>query len=603
MGLSWNSSEGAHQVVLRSFSEFKSNEFRQVALAPGVWAVIGKQQTSDTQSVIQSVVFARNKFASVTDAKSWLSDKRGDHDREYAAGSGEDLDPKQLLGSSSVNKRLVSVQRAAEGSGESTGVSAPTSDQLAKINQFTRTAKTADELAVLPILACNDIVDRDLDQFTKETVRGFMKLEGPLSPIGKSFMVGHDYTNLPIGRIFDGKTANEGGVEWLKLWTYVPNTEQYKSYLENVDFGVYWAVSVGVMLGASSCSVGEPHDWSWHPWLCSAKHMKGSSYDPKSAEVDDWGYPVEAESGGELCFRKLEQPQDFYELSQVYLGAQYHAALGKAAGNALGSAHLGSQAIKVFSIKSAELEQLEVPLPLEVPAGSPVAKAVEHGWTVTREDGTFRWKDASNLIWTFEPGSEDLLCLGKSQDDVPLEEPSGETEQEVDNPAESEDAEVDKAAVLAAARQAKLPDAMIQQLDAASGNGLEVVMAAAGGRITQLEGELAKANERSALGDAYIQSLKSDAVHWYTMAQRDPALPEKGVNTETFMRMLDLCGDNVELIQEHKKAYQELARAKFPEAVRRSTFPADVNERTELHAEPEEPVRAGSEKAVHRIHR
>src|SRR5206468_5503893 len=101
---------------------------------------------------------------------------------------------------------------------------------------------------VFPVLACNDIIDRDIDQFTTKTVRGFLDLEGPLSPLGKSFMVGHNYSALPVGRIFDGKVAAKDGVTWLKLWTYIPNTPQYQAYLEYVDFGVYWAVSVGVML-------------------------------------------------------------------------------------------------------------------------------------------------------------------------------------------------------------------------------------------------------------------------------------------------------------------------------------------------------------------
>src|SRR4051794_7648233 len=141
---------------------------------------------------------------------------------------------------------------------------APTDEQLAKINEYTRSNKTAEDLVVFPTLSCNDLIDRDDERFVTDTVKGFAKLDAPLGPNGKSYMVGHDYTKLPVGRIFDtstttvdlaalsgkapsGSTAGATAADkatFLKNWVYVPKTTSNQPFIEGLDFGINWAVSV-----------------------------------------------------------------------------------------------------------------------------------------------------------------------------------------------------------------------------------------------------------------------------------------------------------------------------------------------------------------------
>ncbi len=681
MAARWESNDSSHRAIVRDADDFNSGSFRRKKADKGVEMVLGKHKSNDSVLKVQSFVFDREVFETQSDAKRWYQDNGEKHDKEYDSRAGTALDSKDIKQLGGINKRLMSVQRQVGEEGEVAGVQTPTDEQLTLINQYTRTPKSADQLAVFPVMACNDVIDRDLDQFTTETVSGFMDLQGPLSPLGKSFMVGHDYRSLPVGRIFDGGAVKEGNITWLRLWTYIPNTPQYHDYLENVDFGVYWAVSVGVMLNGSECSVGEPHDWGWHPWVCSQMHMKGERYQP-DGEVDRFGMPIPDESGV-LCYRKLMEPADFYELSQVYLGAQYMAELDKSA-NKLLAKGAGGRNLEVATLSVKEADKL--PSVPGLRSGTRPAAAVDAGLLVERlPNGEFKWTDQQGLVWVHDPSTNEDACLGRSAQEPgyagrinelrtlaseareaakqlegedaeeaaslldsldtsiaeaisALEEEDfdtanstlegaqasverlrelalGEAEEEPEEEAEAEPTldnmteeaeDVDKAAVVKAARAAKLPTPVLEQLEAAKDNGLEALMAATSQHIEGLNTQLAAANAKAALGDAYLGELRADAIHWYTMSKRDPADPAKGVGVERMERLLDLCGDNVELIKEQIEMHKDLAKAKFPEAVRRSTFPESPNERRNIGGE-DRPSETSQHPApptgVARIHR
>lgn len=604
MGATWDTNDASHRAVLRLVSEFRADSFRQKEHQGGVILILGKHDSDNTVLRVQSVVFDKEKFPTQADAKEWLSDNTTTVDKTYDSRSGTKLDAKGIKGMGGINKRVVAVHAAADTGELSAAVAAPTDDQLAVINTYTRTPKTADQVAIFPVLACNDIIDRDQDQFTPETVRGFMELEGTLSPLGKSFMVGHNYSSLPVGRIFDGESMKKDGITWLKLWTYIPNTPQYQAYLENVDFGVYWAVSVGVMLGGAECSVGKAHDWSWHPYFCSRMHMKGQSYDPNSEETDDWGDPVPDE-GGQMCFRKLIDPQDFYELSQVYLGAQYMAELDKGVGGKAKAAlskgfgvsgtHDAADLFRTAHILTLDSKEAEV-LPPIFPANTKASAAAGSGIAIKRTDeGIFTWKDAEDLVWEFDPSSEEELCLGKSSDDETDEVESeeldtpddtgegvqddtgeGAQEEEPDSETDEED-DLSKTAVVAAAKKALLPSSLIQMAEGASGDGLVDLLKGVSTRIIELETRVTELTPKAAAGDQFLKELRADTLHWYVMSQQTAGGDTKGVPTASIERMLDLAAGDVELSKELNKQYKEMARARFPESVRRSSFPDDAN--------------------------
>lgn len=314
-------------------------------------------------------------------------------------------------------RKSTTLIRAADAEGAfDAATMTPTDEQLAQINQFTRTPKTAEQLVVLPMWACNDLVDRDIDRFRTEAIRSFASLPQPFSPIGKSFMIGHDYTKLPVGRIFDAKTEVVEGVTFLKVYAYMPNTAQYAEYLENVDFGIHWAVSVGVVFNDAYCNVGDEHPWGYWGYWCDHGHEKGLYYDPKSDKTDSWGYPLPVDAGAkgaELCVRDLANPSDFYEISQVYLGAQFYAELEK---GALALAIKSAGAAKVLTLSGDEAKKL----PRAVPEDEGMRTALFSGKAALEDDGSVVWTDKSNLRWKYSPSSDggEVVCLGASADDA-----------------------------------------------------------------------------------------------------------------------------------------------------------------------------------------
>lgn len=269
---------------------------------------------ADGQQKTVSISFDKAKFPSMEQAQEWLASKsRKTEDRSYTKRSAY-LSKKDLLGAES-------------------GTNRPTEEQLEKINQYTRKSVDADDVAVFPTLACNDLIDRDIDAFTPKALRQMVELEGDVGISGKSLMLSHDYRTLPTGRLFDAQTARKGGMNTVRIWSYIPNTEQYKDFIENIDFGLYWAVSVGLMVESVTCSICKSgFDW-WFNWQCEQGHEKGKYYDT-SAPVDGKNYSTlpKSSDSGVLCYAKMENPTDFMELSVCFLGAQYSAQFEKNAG-------------------------------------------------------------------------------------------------------------------------------------------------------------------------------------------------------------------------------------------------------------------------------
>lgn len=568
-------------------------------------------------------------------------------------------------------KKEVSVIKAGEGDGEfGSGIMTPDSQQLAKINQFTRTTKTEDDVVVFSTLSCNDLVDRDDDQFTTECVQDFASLKGDLSSVGKSYMVSHDYTKLPVGRIFDVGTQDVEGATFLKNEVYIPNTQQNKDFIENVDYGIYWAVSVGVMLGADECSVcASPMSAFFGMAFCDDNgHMKGNYYNPKSEETDDYGWaiPVEANAkGAKKCVRMFKEPRDFYELSQVFLGAQYFASLEKKPGFDGILKAAGAGGVPIIGLSKSEAEQLPIP---HVP--KKVAEAQAKYAVGATEEGTKRWADEEGLTWEYDPETDEVLCLGKSSNQDNQEETDGEpisgdsssertgdeddelgvgvdSGSEVDSEdgdsgsaegseqvsersaqgssvsdpdggdeslgdevdpveapeetavdEEDEEEDMSKEAVIRTAKAVHLPTSIVDKVAESDGPGLDLVLRFAAEEIDQLQKQVGELTPKSVLGDKYIKALRADALDWYVKAYQSSDT-EKGVDTRNVEKLLDVCGENVELIKELAGQYQDTAQAKFPSAVRRSTFEDNVNDRNEIDGPADSKV---DSKRVKRIH-
>lgn len=529
-------------------------------------------------------------------------------------GKLDELRTKRPASGDPLNKRTIALKTADNAELDAATGLQPTDEQLEKINQFTRTPKTAEQVVVLPTWACNDLVDRDDDIFETQTLKDFVGLNPPFSPVGKSFMVGHDYTKLPVGRIFDAEIAKVEETTFLKTYSYIPNIEANKSYIENLDNGIYWAVSVGLLFNESLCTVGKEHQWGYWPWFCSDGHEKGFAYDPDGEEEDDWGYPLPVD-GGEMCYRMFKGARDFYELSQVYLGAQYFAELADKDPSLRGLIKAASKKhIPVIGLGAKGTQGLELPVDVD----ERVAKAVRAGKVQVEDDGSMQWDDGG-LRYIYEAG--EVTCLGsitKDEDEDEEDEDAEGTEQQdqqqsgedstaegggtgeddegadggegdaADGQEEGEEAGDNDEQVESSTEDEEDEEDMDQDQLAAMatrlGIGQETITAATQrpgvprveALLQQVLDERKTLEIKAELGDRYINSLRTQAIDWYVKARKTQDNP--AVKTEGFERLLDACGENVDAVLHLIEEQRELAQAKFPKAVRRSSFESDHND-------------------------
>lgn len=585
-----------------------------------------------------------------------------------------------------IDKQFTAMKAAGDdGDGEFGGIFTPTDEELVAINGFTKRPVAAEEVVCFSTMSCNDMIDRDLDRFTTECVKDFAKLEGALSPVGKSFMVSHDYTKLPVGRIFDVGTKGVEGTEFLTNKVYIPKTEANRSYIENLEFGIYWAVSVGVMLEESACAVCQsPMVGNWFTFCIENGHEKGLWYDPNSDEKDAWGWaePVaEGTKGAVLCTRDLFTPKDFYELSQCFLGSQYDAELAK--GVMKGIVKAASKAkLPILNLSREEAKLV----PFEH-VSKEVREAHISGYEVTAEDdGTVMWTDAEDLVWVFDPSESEVLCLGskstnddteevdedgegnEGQDDdedapgsagtVGSEDGSGQPgeadgegepdaadadaegegvdanspddaddedddsesddaddvsaadedeEDDEDDDAEDEDDESDdeaksvsdaKKATLAAAKKAGLPAEVVKAFQKAKGDDLEALLVASAGHINEMAEKVSTLEPKAELGDAFLKAKRAEAIAWYVKAHQ--VGKDEAVSVEKFTKALDRFGSDIELIDEAIEQQKDLAKAKFPASVRRSTAEKDHN--TVEEAPAALPISTKGSEKVRRAH-
>lgn len=494
----------------------------------------------------------------------------------------------------------------------------PSASELAKINEFTRKTVTADEVVAFETMSCNNIPDRDDDVFSKECVKGFAALEGNLSSVGKSYMVSHDKTKLPKGRIFDVGTKSVDSSLFLTNKVYVPNTDSNKEFIEGIDFGVNWAVSVGVQLGKASCTIPgcDAERFVMGMW-CTKGHDKGAYYDPNSDEKDDWGYPLPCspdDPNAAKCLCQFDDPRDFYELSQVFLGAQYFAELKKDP----------SVAQLVKAAKDLPIVGVSKQEALTLGAADPIpdrlVRARNDGHKILQEDGVSKWMEG-NLLYAFDPETdEDAVCLGRPTEEAlvtfaaddpntPEVPPAGGSEDDDDpvvepttvTPSVPEGESMSKKAVQAAAMKAKLPAPILEKLVAHDGDEgvLDMVLEEATKIISTLEESNKALASKAAVGAEYHKALREDAIAWYCRAN---ASGDKGVDTTMIERLLDAAGDDVDLVKSITADYKKQAEKNAPVSVRRSSFPEDPNARVEAGSTSDDPPSANRNGVVSRIH-
>lgn len=545
----------------------------------------------------------------------------------------------------------------------------PSDEELEKINGFTQRRVSADEVACFTTLSCNDLPDRDDDQFVTQTVKGLAALAPPYSPTGKSFMVSHDTSKLAVGRIFDTDTTKAkmptgDDVMFLRNKIYIPRIAANETFIQNQEFGVNWAVSVGVLMGDAKCNVGKEHDWGWWPWFCQQGHDKGLSYDPDSDEEDDWGYPLPVAANAknaQKCLRLFYDPKDMYELSQVYLGAQYFAEIAKQTGFA--PIMKSAKTIPVLGLRREEAKGLQFPgLP------EPVAKAQRNHTLSEDDDGVFTWSDDNDLVWRFAPGIDSgPLCLGRSSrrskmaplvtrqvaaqarfdkikeekdtagagalagqlqgsfdelsdaidndddetaeilmdriegliDDLfdELYENDNTDEPDDDNPAKSVGDDMSKKVVMAKIAKVGLPDQIVSKVEASDdATALDVLVTEAAAHIKSLAA-------KGAAGDAYLKELRTEVIDLYVKAKTIPGSANGAVDVSPIEKILRYVDSDPDALKALRDEYFAALQAKFPAAVRRSSFETDANSPKGVHPIDEKDIMEKIDLAsIKRIH-
>jgi len=277
---------------------------------------------------------------------------------------------------------------------------APSPDHLKLINKYTLETMSDKDIMAFPVRAMNTMLDRDYDGFTAPCIDKLVGNKGDSGPLGKPFLCSHFPSELANGRIYLAEKETAGQIDYLKLWVYIPNTYQYQDFIENIVYGVYWAVSVGVAMGKTECTVcGCP--WPNHYNMsCDNNHVKGQKYD------------------GVLCWRQIDDVGEFYELSSVYLGAQYGAEIVKKMATEKG------KSLEVIKLAIREVNDLEGKAGGNQPEASEIKSVVPYksfpladsaqSWSFSAADGNAvlgdppDWKRyASCNTWYDEDGNSE----------------------------------------------------------------------------------------------------------------------------------------------------------------------------------------------------
>lgn len=182
--------------------------------------------------------------------------------------------------------------------------------ELAKINRFTRSDVTAEEIYAFPVILCDNEVDRDGERFSEAALLKLAELF-----VGKTGIFDHDPRgSRQTARIYecevrhDSERVTSCGEKYSFLYAkaYMMRTAGNRDLITEIEGGIKKEVSVSCSVAKRSCSVCGS-DRSEHP--CG--HIKGRSY------------------GGKLCCDVLDGVEDAYEWSFVAIPAQTEAGVTK----------------------------------------------------------------------------------------------------------------------------------------------------------------------------------------------------------------------------------------------------------------------------------
>lgn len=169
-----------------------------------------------------------------------------------------------------------------------------TTDDMMKINRYTRRAYGPEEVYTFSLVLCDNEIDRDYERFSVESLEKLRELF-----LGKTCIFDHECKSAnQTARIYDtrleevaGETTQAGEtLTRLAARAYLPRTGENRETIDLIDSSILKEVSVSCSVARAICSI------------CGGKncrHEKGHTY------------------GGKLCHRILTGPTVAYECAFV----------------------------------------------------------------------------------------------------------------------------------------------------------------------------------------------------------------------------------------------------------------------------------------------
>ncbi|MEI3507853.1 MAG: hypothetical protein V8R01_01770 [Bacilli bacterium] len=184
-----------------------------------------------------------------------------------------------------------------------------TDEELEKINKFALKSLSKEDIYTFKLRICDNEIDRDFEVFPLETLETLKDLF-----IGKTIIKDHaSKADNQVARIYDTELVTESGrTKLAEPYTsliahcYMVKTESNRDLITEIEAGIKKEVSVGCAISEVICSIcGVDNRKCW------CEHWHGQEYD------------------GEICYFKLQNPIDAYEVSFVAVPAQPKAGTTK----------------------------------------------------------------------------------------------------------------------------------------------------------------------------------------------------------------------------------------------------------------------------------
>jgi hypothetical protein len=123
---------------------------------------------------------------------------------------------------------------------------------VALVNRYALRELRPDQVGIYEAEACNELLDRDQEVFSRELLDDFRD-----TLPGKSLLMGHAWGDVGIGRVIAARIDDSAGY-WRLMATFYLLKETDGALCAKLDGGVAWAVSIGFY--APSRVVGQDDD-------------------------------------------------------------------------------------------------------------------------------------------------------------------------------------------------------------------------------------------------------------------------------------------------------------------------------------------------------